>query len=514
MLPLAFTVAALASFLLTPLVAKIAIALALYDAPGERRVHSQPTPRLGGVAVFPATLLAVWGALAVFGVPEGLYLDGGLAMAALLGGAILFAVGLCDDLFGVNPAAKLAAQVVAALVIVGSGLHVESLVLWPGMEVSLGWFAIPLTVLWLVGVTNAFNLIDGLDGLAAGVSLVALSAIAIIAVTYGHTEVALLCVALIGAVLGFLYFNFSPASIFLGDSGSLFVGFLLGVLALRGTLNADAAVLAVVPVLALAIPIFDTFLAISRRWLRGVPMSSADRGHIHHRLLALGLTHRQAAVRMYVTASILALLGLALALSPPQFLQLVALLAGAALTVLLTFTLRRLDYHEFAEAASVLLSGVGRMRRVIRDQIHAQDLVRLAREVESVTEMNRLLDRYCDGFGLLRMEICNDSDIAYPSGPDGVTPAERAWKLDYPLAARRTTDVDPHVLRIWCDAGAHNRPYGVERIARAVAPALEEWVKTHNLQPLRGLEPRRVHAPAISEPVSVSVPTTAVGASS
>src|SRR5690606_28021343 len=167
------------------------------------------------------------------------------------------------------------------------------------MGIDLGWMALPVTLLWIVGVTNAFNLIDGLDGLATGIALVALGTTAIAAVLLGNPEVLVVCLALTGALIGFLRYNFNPARIFLGDSGSLFIGFLLAVLSVHGSMKSATAVLILVPLSALALPLLDTFLAIGRRRLRGGPLSRADSRHIHHPLLAIEFTHRTSVILLY-----------------------------------------------------------------------------------------------------------------------------------------------------------------------------------------------------------------------
>lgn len=474
-LAVVFTVAVLAGALLTPLVIRMADMWAIYDAPlGDRRVHTEPLPRLGGVAIFAAAGLGL--------LASGLASLGGLVawsgsaelfFGVLFGGGIVFATGLLDDVRGLRPITKFAAQLTGALVVYSYGFRLESLTLG-SFDLHLGVLALPVTLLWIVGVTNAFNLIDGLDGLATGVALVGLATTLVVALALGNPEVVLVCAALLGALVGFLRYNFNPAQIFLGDSGSLFIGFMLAVLSMRGATEASGSALVVVPIFALAVPLLDTSLSILRRWLRGVPLSQADGRHIHHQLLALGLMHRHAVVVLHISAAVLAALGLSLVFAPAPAIVSVAAAGGGVTLLLLLYGLRRLQYHEFIEAGSVLGSALIRVRRVIRAQIYAQDLAHMVRRADSVEEIGAILEEHASTFGFLRMEICPES--AAGSRPlvilDGH--ASRAWKLDYPITRHDFESGEDQVLRIWCNPQRRSRLYGAERVAQILAPTIEE----------------------------------------
>jgi UDP-GlcNAc:undecaprenyl-phosphate GlcNAc-1-phosphate transferase len=478
-----FAVALFAGLVLTPVVIRTAVAWDMFDPPHEdRRVHTEPLPRIGGVAVFMAMgaglLVTALASLVGFELLTG---PRSFFYGVLFGGGIIFATGLVDDVRGLRPGAKLVAQLVAAFVVYAYGFRVE-VVGVGSTELVLGWLALPVTILWIVGVTNAFNLIDGLDGLATGIALVALVTTLVVSLALGNVEVSLLSVALLGALFGFLRYNFNPARIFLGDSGSLFVGFMLAVLSVYGSQKAATAILAVVPLFALAVPLLDTGLAILRRWLRGIPISQADGRHIHHRLLALGLTHRNAVIVLYVSASVLAMLGLSLVFAPPPAVMSVAA-AGAGVTLfLLVYGLRRLQYHEFVEAGAVLASGLARVRRTIRDRIYAQDLGQVVWSAGTFDEVNAVLEDNASTFGFLHMEVCRES--ATGSRPlvlfDGH--AARAWKLDYPVTWHDFVESDDYVLRIWCNPRAGARPYGAERVAQILAPVIEEWMARYGPQ--------------------------------
>ena len=481
---IAFVVATLGGALFTPLVIRLAVAWEILDAaPGGRRVHTEPLPRVGGVAVFTAMGL---GLLVVgLGALTGLiHLSGppSFFFGVLFGGGIVFATGLADDVRGLRPGSKLFAQLIAAFVVYSYGFRIEELSFGASTELSLGWLSLPLTLLWIVGVTNAFNLIDGLDGLAAGIALVALGTTLTVAVALGNVEVVVVCVALLGALLGFLRYNFNPARIFLGDSGSLFIGFMLAVLSVYGSMKSATAVLVMIPLFALAIPLLDTSLAILRRWLRGVPLSQADGRHIHHRLLALGMTHRHAVIVLHASAAILAVLGLSLVFAPPPAIVSVAAAGGGVMLFLLLYGLHRLQYHEFVEAGAVLASGFLGTRRVIRDQIYAQDLAQVIRQSETVDEIAAILEDNASTFGFIHMEMSRET--APGSRPlvlfNGH--AARAWKLDYPVTPHDFVDGEDYVLRIWCNPQVGSRVYGAERVARVLAPVIEDWILTQGIR--------------------------------
>jgi UDP-GlcNAc:undecaprenyl-phosphate/decaprenyl-phosphate GlcNAc-1-phosphate transferase len=345
---LAFLAAALLSVVLTGVVRRIAIARAWLDRPTEaRKVHVCPTPRIGGLAIAIAFFVPVVGVLAWqrgWSSSEPQQLD---QLVGLLGGAaFLTLVGLVDDLQGLSPWSKLAAQVGAAAFAQWHGLEIQSISNPFGAPLELHWLAVPVTTLWIVGITNAINLIDGLDGLAAGTGLFAVVTLFVIAAVGGNGLVALLAAALAGALLGFLRHNFNPASIFMGDSGSLFLGYALATTAIWGSTKGSMVVSLLIPLLCLGLPIADATLAVVRRFIRGVPIFSADREHIHHRLLARGLSHRESVLTLYAGAALLALAALGLELGDhaygPTLLVAVGVVALVAAKLLGLTSWRRL----------------------------------------------------------------------------------------------------------------------------------------------------------------------------
>lgn len=314
------------ALLITPLVSRIAIRLGLVDAPGGRKVHPQSVPRLGGVAVLAATVLAM--ILGPLWSPEGFGPAIWPALRPLAaGGALVFAIGLLDDVRGVGPWPKLAAQCIAALVVMTSGLLIERVTLL-GVSWELGWLSWPLTIGWIVGLTNAFNLIDGMDGLATGIAAIAGATCGAILIVRGHAAEAMLLAALVGAAIGFLVFNFSPAAIFLGDSGSLLFGFLLATTAIAGWQKGATALATGVPLLMFALPLADVATTILRRGLarpaagRASPgaalrqLVEPDRQHIHHRLQALGWSTERTVLVLYAVTVVLSLVALSTAQTP------------------------------------------------------------------------------------------------------------------------------------------------------------------------------------------------------
>ncbi|HEY5540639.1 MAG TPA: MraY family glycosyltransferase [Coriobacteriia bacterium] len=320
---LIFAVAVIVTLVVTPLVRRFALARGLVDFPGGRKVHTRPIPRLGGVAIFAGVLAAVgvealgeayagWG---------GTIVGGGTArvriLGVLVGLTIIFLVGLVDDLRTLSPGAKFLGQVVAAAVVVGSGLKIVYVGdPFAGGIVELGLLSIPVTMLYIVGFTNVINLIDGLDGLAAGVCAIAAASLLVLAAQGNRLDAAAFAVAVIGACVGFLRYNSNPASIFMGDSGALFLGFTLATISLMGVMKSSAAIALAVPLLIIGVPIFDTASAIVRRVLHKRPIQEADRGHIHHRLLGRGFNQRQTVFIIYVWSIALALGGYAVRYAP------------------------------------------------------------------------------------------------------------------------------------------------------------------------------------------------------
>lgn len=323
-------IALAATLVLTPAVRALTVRVGLLEKTSPRKLHTRPMPTAGGLAMF----FGFWGAVFAFSLAGGgAGAHGAGVPAGLLPATLLIVVlGMVDDYLDLRPGVKLAGQVAAAVVFVFSGARIEQLGHPLGGVLELGWWSVPVTLLWLVAVTNVLNIIDGLDGLAAGMTSIAALPMLFIALQREQWAAALLAAALIGSTLGFLRYNFNPARLFMGDTGGMFLGFVLGAVAVEGVLGGPADVAPTIPVVALGVPVFDTACAIVRRAMSGRPIAQADDGHLHHRLVRAGLSQRQAVLRLYAAGAALALVSLVLLrVSPLQAFFVAAGLAAAAL---------------------------------------------------------------------------------------------------------------------------------------------------------------------------------------
>jgi len=320
-----FAGAALCALMLTPLVRAFAHHLGRTDRPGDSLAHANPTPRLGGVAIaltWVGTLLVA----SRFGDDTIRALLSTLPLVPILIGALLvFAIGLVDDLRPLSAGVKITVEALAAGALIGAGIVITQFTVF-GITLELGWLSVVVTMAWLIVITNAFNLMDGLDGLATGLAIIAGVTCTAIVIVRGDLATAVLLVALVGALIGFIPFNFNPASIYLGDGGSLFIGFVLALTAITGLQKGATALAVGVPLLIFALPLFDVAVTIVRRF-RGAPTTAdwrlqaalsrllqADRAHIHHQLVSHGLSHRSAVLVLYAIAVCLAALALVTAI--------------------------------------------------------------------------------------------------------------------------------------------------------------------------------------------------------
>lgn len=330
----AFLLALLISLMSTPLSARLARRLGAMHQPRQRDVHLSPIPRLGGCAIALGVSAPIAALLWIDrGVAVTVQREWLLAVGLLVGGAINVALGCADDVWGLRAIFKLLGQVLAASVAFAAGSVIGGISLPLVGDLELGVLAYPVTILWIVGITNAVNLIDGLDGLAGGVVFFAGTTILVVALLQNHVLLALVMACVLGAVLGFLVFNVYPARVFMGDSGSYFLGYVLAVTSLVGATNkATTTVALLAPIVALGLPIFDTTFAMLRRWVGGRPLFAADRGHVHHRLLAMGFTQRRAVLVLYLVSVVLMVS--AIAVSFGRSWEIGAALAAATLVMI------------------------------------------------------------------------------------------------------------------------------------------------------------------------------------
>ncbi len=357
-----FSISFLISLLLTPLVRRKAVEWGAVCVPDDgRHIHAKPTPSLGGVAIYFAFLAGLMCVPWLGNLVSAMFReDLPQHLALLIPATMIFLFGVYDDFYGASAPAKVVMQAVAAAIVYGCGYGIDNLSSPFGGSWHLPvWLGISLTALWIIGITNAFNLIDGIDGLAAGASVFALLSILVFSIAQGNPEISLIAVVLIGAVMGFLRYNFNPATIFMGDSGSLFLGFMAAVLSLVGSQKGSTIVAIAIPLVSFGLPVTEAGLSLVRRFVSGQPLLAGDRGHIHHQLLARGLSQRQTVILLYGVCALFSLFGLML-LNPKRDL---AALIFFVLGVGVIFGVQHLGYAEFSELGSQIKQGVTRRRR-------------------------------------------------------------------------------------------------------------------------------------------------------
>lgn len=315
------------SLILTPIIIKISQKMDIVDKPNYRKVHTKPISVLGGTVILFSFLLGIW-----LGHPIETEVK-----PLVIGSVLIYLVGLIDDIYDLKPIIKLIGQIVAALVVVYYGVTIDFISLPIGPTIHFGILGVPITVIWIVAITNAINLIDGLDGLASGISAIALATIGFIAILQANIFIIMICSVLIGALLGFLCFNFHPAKIFLGDSGALLIGFIVGFLSLLGFKNITFVSL-FFPIVILAVPFIDTLFAMIRRVKKGQHIMQADKSHLHHKLLDLGYSHRQTVVLIYSIAILFSLSSIILYLSQSWGVIMMLILIIITIELIVEFT--------------------------------------------------------------------------------------------------------------------------------------------------------------------------------
>ncbi|MCP4667348.1 MAG: undecaprenyl/decaprenyl-phosphate alpha-N-acetylglucosaminyl 1-phosphate transferase [Deltaproteobacteria bacterium] len=338
-----FAVSLVLALLLSPLTGRFAKKFHLIDSPSERTVHTDPVPRAGGIAIFLSFYLPF--ALMFFArtTPFDLVMKEHRVVYIILGSCVIFGLGLWDDIRRLGPGAKFSIQVLAGMITYMGDIRIMAIGL-PGIApLHLGWVSLPVTIFWVVLLINAINLIDGLDGLAAGVTFFVSLLLIVLSLLDQKLLIALGLAALAGATLGFLRYNFNPASIFMGDSGSYFLGYMLAALTILGSMKSQAALTILIPMIALGVPLMDTVWATIRRFLLGQGLFRPDSDHFHHRLLRLGYTHHRVVLFLYGATIVLGLLSLTLVHAHDDRAALLLLVVG----VLAVFGIRKLGYLDY-----------------------------------------------------------------------------------------------------------------------------------------------------------------------
>ena len=455
-------------FFLTPVVRNFLLRAGVLDRPDSgRKLHRTPIPRLGGVPILAAMFLA----LVVF---AWLPLSGADAFRAQLplmlpllpGVALIFVVGVLDDLFNLKPWQKLAGELAAAAWVYWHGVRIFDLFGFGAIQSH--WFSFPVTVVWLVGCANAFNLIDGMDGLASGVGFFATCTMLVAALQVPSGVVlALLTACLAGALLAFLRFNFNPASMFLGDSGSLTIGFLLGVYGIFWYQKSVTLLGMTAPLMALAFPILEAGISVARRFLRGDPIFSADRGHIHHRLVDLGLTPRRAVLLIYGITSIFAMISLLTVMPAFRYPGLVIILFCAVSWI----GIQHLGYAEFSEARKIILSGT--VRQLIASQTKVRAYRWALERAGSLDECWQLTVEAMRDLGFDYVELAVAGGPHYESWlhePGPHISRENCWTVRIPLS--------PPLEESWMEISRHiDRGEGYLMLHAVVETVREVWPK-------------------------------------
>ncbi|MFL5353818.1 MraY family glycosyltransferase [Archangium sp.] len=488
----AFLVALMVAVVFTLVVRNRALAWGLLDqANSSRKVHARPIPRLGGIGIVGGFFAPLCALFVVDSAVGNQFRAQTALVWGLFGGGLGVAVlGLYDDLHGAGAKLKFSVQLALALGLYALGFRIELIANPFGPPVPLGMLSLPFTVLWVVGVINALNLIDGLDGLAGGVAFFGVGTNFILALSRGDVLLCLVMAALAGAILGFLIFNFNPASIFMGDTGSMFLGFVLAAVSIKTSAKSGTAVAMIVPVMSLGLPIMDTLIAMSRRALVGRPMFSADKEHIHHRMMSrLVLSHRSAVLVLYGLCALFTLT--ALGLHWANTAQSAMLLTGMAVVV--AVLMRKLGYLDLRRAG-----GVGELRRknirlrsLVKD---VTDAVRAAPETKDIWASVRPLADALDASHLsLRLELQREGNR------DGLTfetqrPAGSALPLEVRLEVKGGEVSLGWLCIVWRDGRSEinrDEELALELAADAVGDRMMKLLAEAEADPRRVVSMRR-----------------------
>ena len=503
-----FLLAAVSSAVLTRWVRDFAIRLGWALPPqSSRHLHIKAVPRLGGVAIF----LVLWTmALLARFVPGHLGLETThlthLTLGILGPASLVFLLGVVDDFRPLSAYMKFAVQILAALLLYLNGFGISVLSSRAGGS-SVGWMiGMPLTVLWVLWITNAFNLIDGLDGLAAGSALFSTLVICVIALVGNHGAVLFLTLALAGAIAGFLRYNFNPASIFLGDCGSLLIGFMLAAIALAGSQKSPTIVAVAIPLVSLGLPILDVAVAVVRRFLNRQPLFQADRDHIHHRLISRGVSHKQAVLLLYGVSGGFGLLSLFLLNPNGRTLGVVLVVLGVGILV----GLQQLHYHEFFElkqAASRTLN----LRQMIANGVSVRKTAEALRTCETTSELCLILQKCLmpigfDGFDFfLHSNLSEDADCFPLKQVERskftffwdpfLNSSEANWSLTFGLqnndhcAGRFTLYRKSTLAPLWMDLNVFTSTGFACELAHAIARLQHDWQSvSYRTQPVPFLQ--------------------------
>ena len=454
----------LSALVLTPIVRNLALRFGLVDTPNDRKQHVVPVPRLGGVAIFGAALIS-YSVLIVMGLSGVGIVKSSIPLGLKMFPSVvlIFAIGLADDIFSLRARYKLFVQVAAAALVWSSGIRLESF----GGHPFTAAASFTLTVLWIIACTNAVNLIDGVDGLATGAALFSTITMLIAGGLHGNMALVFAITPIAAALLGFLRFNFSPASIFLGDSGSLGIGFLLGCFGIVWSEKAPTLLAMSAPLLSLSVPLLDTGVSVVRRFLHRQPIFGADHSHIHHKLLSRGLTPRKVVLLLYVFCGMSAGTSLLLTELHPKYQSMIILFAG----IITAISIEYLDYAEFKVAGKMLLNG--KIRHLVAAEIDLDLFTKKLAIVADFDECWELILLHYKKFGFSQIELYGDQ-FRQDGDDSGV------WYVQIKFPSRGN-------IRLFRSANA-NRPAAaallfIDCLAGHLGAKLEEFAHADSPQP-------------------------------
>lgn len=392
------------SVILTPIIRKNCQQRNVLDFPNlSRKIHTHPLPRLGGIAIYAGFFLPLFSILLTKGQLYTLFIERlDVLLSLFVTSSLIFAIGLYDDIRGATVLQKFFVQVFAAALIYFLGFKIDLLAMPFIGQISLGILGFPLTILWFVGVTNAINFTDGVDGVASGVGFFSVSTIFILSLFLHHSLTACFAAVLAGGIFGFALYNFAPASIFMGDSGSLFIGFVIAAISLHGSQKSSTAVVLLIPIVALGVPITDTLLAIVRRVGRGRSPFTADKEHIHHKLLSMGFSSRQVAFIFYGACCLLGITALLMTAVNNQVLTLILLI----LSVMTIGGMKMLGYTtNMIEMNAIAKKRIQQKKDHVRRQKFAQEILAEIQTVSESMVFKKLLLRYFESLEFDRVSL-------------------------------------------------------------------------------------------------------------
>lgn len=513
----AFTVALLTTMAVVPAVIRRATRLDLVDMPDQgRHRHRKAVPRLGGIGVFVGVVAGAATALLLQHIPvfaQYSTQDPQLLLGMTVSGTLIFVTGTVDDIRNLAPGTKLLLQAAAAITIMAFGFRIESIAITAyGDGLNLGAFAFPVTLVWIIGITNAFNLIDGIDGLSSSLAIAALVALISADIFIHGSRRMAISFAMLGAITAFLRFNSTPARVFLGDCGSLFIGFFLAVRSVASSTTEAGNVLILIPLFVLAFPIADTSLAIARRWVRGDPFSQGDGRHLHHQLLRTGLSTGSTVGLIVLSSIIISALGLVLAFTPPgvTMLLLYALIPLGLLAVVVGS--RWLNYGEFIELFHSMFLVLSNARAVLKEKVIVRDLIKEIQMAGSLADMQHTFEGFIDTTRLTRIELVSSGEVW--SAPATVVPKDPEHqpllRIDFPIRFQNAGRQHEILLRVWAPRPGENEHPTATRLTTRLGLAVEEWCRSHTTcfvgEPTGRATPLKKGFPASSAPIVVSGP--------